>query len=154
MTEVTTYPELNRELLVKVVDHAVSADNWHQGEWLVDLDGPVDLDGRNVRDRFRESGLGVLADTPCGTAMCVAGFAVVDFGGWQPAFVGRSMSTSVVTHPDTGRKRFIFEVARELLGLTQTEAEALFHSKNRADDLSRTRDDILAGVYRGESDPR
>lgn len=117
-------PELNRELLVKVVDHALSAENWNQRAWYQAQD-------------YR---------TLCGTSMCVAGFAAIEFAGWKPV-----MENSVAADYCTkdGYQKPIAQVAREELGLTRDEAGDLFHSRNNAEDIRQITQDILDGVYRG-----
>jgi hypothetical protein len=116
-------PELNRELLTKVVDHAISAENWNQGAWYMESD-----------------------ETACGTAMCVAGFTAIDFEGWKPS-PGDSRVTRRAENGETER-RAIPDVAREALGLTALEANALFAGSNTEVSLRRITQHILDGCYR------
>ena len=118
------YPELDREMLVKVVDHALSAENWRQTVWFMNN-----------------------AETACGTAMCIAGFAAIEFAGWKPIY-DRGMKSAVWCENETGYSHPIFAVARDFLGLTKDEADDLFYSGHRADEVRRITEAILGGEYR------
>lgn len=111
-------PVLDEELLVKVTDHAVSAPNWKQHIW------------------YRKE-----EENVCGTVMCVAGFTMIHFLGWEP--VNGSDWTEGVIDPVTGLKEWISDSAQEALGLTDVEAYRLFNSDVNANKLIRIRDNII-----------
>jgi hypothetical protein len=117
-------PELNRELLIKVVDHALSAENWEQSVWFTNT-----------------------AATMCGTAMCVAGFAAIEFAGWKPVIPHPNASSSYLVNK-AEEVQSIREVAQDFLGLTVDEANDLFHSINNERDVRRITEAILSGEYR------
>lgn len=119
------YPELNRELLVKVVDHALSAENYDQTMW------------------YRRK-----ARTECGTAMCVAGFTAIEFAGWKPVFYDGNDGFSSECSKDGGEPQLIENVARAELGLTRYEASELFWSKNTPAAIRTITQNILDGAYR------
>lgn len=121
--------EFNEELLLKVVDHAISAENWNQHEWIA------------KSDKF-----------DCGTTACVAGFAALT-AGWKPVFVQSSLLTSwsdescncgecrgVTTNivERDGVRLSVFEAARKVLGLTIFEADTMFESHNDTPTTLRT----------------
>lgn len=127
---------INEELLRKVVDHAISADNWLQTAWVVPLTEGV-RSNPWLPKRIRES--------MCDTAMCVAGFTAIDFGGWKRPRSG--MTDDAVRHPETGETAQIRDVARKMLGLTLHEADLLFYSHNTATQLLHIVDEIVAGRH-------
>lgn len=108
-------PELNRELLVKVVDHALSASNWEQDFWC--------------------------SKTECGTAMCIAGFVAIDFLGGVPVFNSVFANTGHVMYK--GRTHLIRTLAKQELGLTEGEADRLFAGSNDEEDVRRISEQIL-----------
>lgn len=74
----------------------------------------------------------------CGTAYCLAGKAVSDAG--YPMLLETLPGDGMLRYtydPDAkdGRGRTIEEVAIELLGLTETQAEVLFFANNSIEDL-------------------
>jgi hypothetical protein len=62
--------------------------------------------------------------TPCGTKLCLAGRALVQ-AGWRPVFHDQWAQTTDFEAPD-GVVRSAGAAARDLLGLTEGEADRLF----------------------------
>jgi hypothetical protein len=75
--------------------------------------------------------------TPCGTAFCVAGWAVARAGGlpvrWWSLEPGREQANHAVM-PD-GREVQIDDEALAILGLTDDQAGLLFFEENDLDDI-------------------
>lgn len=93
--------------------------------------------------------------TPCGTTFCIAGRACL-LAGWEPIWVqegerrvfGEPPSVMVdVRNPADGTDRMAYDLAAELFGLTNLEADRLFirtaSVKNLA-DLRGVVEDIIA----------
>lgn len=120
-------------LLRKVVDHAISSDNWFQSTWVLDLNDMTRA-FEGLPERIRTSA--------CNTAMCVAGFTAIEFGGW------RTFGSEIdVVHPETGHVERVFKVAQYMLGLSEHEAYVLFNSHNQAHHLTRIVEEIVAGWH-------
>lgn len=78
----------------------------------------------------------------CGTAACLAGRVVLQAGAeimWDSNFL-----VSLCVTP-SGERRHISQYARELLGIGQFEAEALFDHMNSVEDLEEIGEGILSG---------
>ncbi len=145
------YPELNRQLLERIVNWALAPEQsraWDQMSYLDAAPTPVEVDtpsGRHV----------------CGTTACIAGWAVLDQASDAQLvsvdYEGIAEVLLVSTNVDAAGKSYsqlrTFSIdvesrARELLGLTQDEADALFDPDNDENDVRRITDAILAGEYR------
>lgn len=91
--------------------------------------------------------------TDCGTAYCIAGWAVhISNPQAQPYWGGTELDNAdeacVVLDEEDG-ERFIDQSARKLLGLTGTESWSLFGGKNTRADVQRIAEQIAARA--GES---
>jgi hypothetical protein len=75
-----------------------------------------------------------LSRVECGTVGCLAGNVVLN-AGYQPYFEGNRQSTSYVRDAERSRTYWIRELATELLGLTERQADDLFRSTNSLLDL-------------------
>lgn len=114
----TTEPVLNVPLLTKVLDHITAHPaEWNQGVWA--------------------------EETTCGTAACVAGWAVI-MSGHPLVFEANvrmydpdslEISNSGPCARFTANNEYIADVARHELGLTKGQAECLFDSANKLDSL-------------------
>lgn len=102
---------------------------WDQSCWI----DPPDL----------EVNLSLPGPPPCGTAMCLAGHVAWKHD-WRPVDDG-SGELEYWRHLVTDRTGFVGDVARETLGLTRQEANALFHWRNDRQRLREIRDALAAG---------
>jgi hypothetical protein len=86
---------------------------------------------------WRQTSWGV--ETECGTAYCLAGHIVTQAGYqmvWEPWDVGGVQRKAVsCVAPSGGRMKLISQVAQRLLGVNETQAEALFDGANDLEDL-------------------
>lgn len=78
----------------------------------------------------------------CGTSHCFAGHAVALSGltfDWEPLRLGYSGDThrALFIRDDDGDYRSVALVAAELLGISEDDAEILFHKSNRLGVLYR-----------------
>jgi hypothetical protein len=77
----------------------------------------------------------------CGSFGCLAGNTVLADGHelyWESAFIGdegKAIWSADYLNEDGERGRFIMSAAKDILGLTEDQAEALFSSGNSRDDL-------------------
>lgn len=118
------YLELNIPLLRKAVDTALSAPNWDQTAWV------------KIVNHFE-----------CGTAMCLAGFTVIELLGGEPRFSDGDSHSFEVEY--MGETHGIPNLAQRELGLTQLEAEVLFNPANNAKTIRRISDILIeAEEYR------
>lgn len=122
---------------------ATEAGTWNQATWGYLTDSV--LADAHVVDSFSSTywsdqivtvdGLAdlVMADNACGTAMCFAGHTVVLTD--QPVLVNREsgLFEGVVVDKDTSMSVGI--AAKELLGLTHEQADALFDGDNTIEDI-------------------
>lgn len=120
---------LNREFLVKVVDHAVSASNWDQWTWI--------------------------SMGECGTTYCIAGFTVFDFSDeWSPVFKRRDCdcdecklipirSTYIAINKNTQEMAGISRIAKDMLGLTEDQAARLFTAPTNKNIVLDITQDII-----------
>lgn len=99
--------ELNVPLLRKALEHITAhPDEWKQDEWA--------------------------KKTACGTACCVAGHVTL-MQGHEIDFDRADTYGAMVKYTSTGE--YIEDVARRELGLTDIQAEAMFHPSNRLHSL-------------------
>lgn len=80
--------------------------------------------------------------TPCGTAHCFAGHAVVRAGYHIVGQVAHHPTPGV---PDEPARR----VAKRILGLTDVEADRLFYCYNALEDLERIVEELCAEAEQG-----
>jgi hypothetical protein len=116
-TELSIEPELNIPLLTKVLDHITANPlEWGQGVWAT--------------------------ETECGTAACVAGWAVImsghtlefeDMHMWD-RLTGRRLNTGPSARRTTDGEP-IADVARRELGLNVDQSKYLFADHRDLDDL-------------------
>lgn len=103
------------------------------------------------------------ADTLCGSTKCLGGTVLNQAGygfivkhdahscGMYIASIDRYITQDVLTHvmyvldPDTNDEVFAGDAARELLGLTEEQAEALLYQTVTIDDLYRVANEITNG---------
>ena len=139
-------PELNVELLDKVMDYIREHPNEHDQT----------VYGTTVADK--ETG----RPSKCGTAMCVAGHVSVTLAGdtpeWEPEYdydvnfdidegtVSLYCFSQVYTNDVYRDLVGVAPRAQTLLGLTDHEASLLFAARNTLDDLERIVERIKAGV--------
>lgn len=72
-------------------------------------------------------------DQTCGTAACFAGWATL-LSGDKPLFEGYRVAGAVISTA-TKRERRVANRAKELLGLTDTQADCLFYGGNTRAEL-------------------
>lgn len=104
-------PERDLPLLVKVLEHVTAHPEEHdQSVWA--------------------------QQTPCGTAMCVAGHTAT-MCGWDidRSFWSPMTGFSQVRRAGCAERRHVSDVAAEALGLTADEADVLFDGWNTLADL-------------------
>lgn len=94
-----------------------------------------------------------VAKYDCGTACCIAGKVALEDGGqpiWAKSLHGGLVYSSMLDFP--GRRTMVpaDEYAEAALGLTATQADALFAPENDIDDLRR----IVALIEQGVDDER
>lgn len=77
-------------------------------------------------------------DWECGTTACLAGWVAIR-AGWVPA---STEGGGMLVEPATGIHASAFEVAADLLGLDEDQAEALFHVAKGLADLHVMADDL------------
>lgn len=99
---------------------------WLQGAWLVDLKAA----GATAKSRWSRS-------PSCGTAGCIAGWAVVVSG----ERLGKPNSLGQINETKTGRS--IPERAKELLDITEIQADRLFSGGNDIEDIETIAEKIL-----------
>lgn len=130
--------EPNIPLLRKMVEWVEEQDQltenreWYQGNWVA-----VDLNGMPVNwwaDWEQAAGLHKV--DYCGTAYCVAG-KVAEMHGWESV-----EGSSRIYNKATGAFSGVGTVARELLGLTETQSHLLFAASNTAADIRRVAETI------------
>jgi hypothetical protein len=103
----------NAELAYKVLDHIdTNPEQWNQTDWITKGDGE-----------------------DCGTAGCFAGWACM-LSGWKPYFVDQYRTRTGLVMIG-GRDSMIAERAPDLLGISYTQADDLFHEDNTREDLGR-----------------
>lgn len=122
MTEpLAPLPTPNLPLLHKVLSHIdAHPEEWNQGQWIT----------RGV-------------ENACGTACCIAGWAVL-LNGDAPEFLWDDADdTWWVITPDGARER-VADRAPEALGLTPREARRLFHPGNSREEVQRYAAEIAA----------
>ena len=84
--------------------------------------------------------------TECGTTFCFFGWVCVN-ASFEPVWMfGQA---SLVRDPATGYAEWVFDTARDLLGLTNEAADRLFAGENTLDDLYREAAEI-AGLSEGD----
>ncbi len=120
------------ELDAALADIDAGAFLWDQGSW---IDPPTD-----------EADLTQPGAPPCETAMCLAGHVAWKHG-WRPDPDGGEAGELEYWGrlDDTDRTEFVGDIAREILGLTRQEANALFHYRNDRQRLQEIRDALAAG---------
>lgn len=84
------------------------------------------------RDRWLQTTW--LEHAQCGTVGCLAGNTVLN-AGYEPFYEGGMRSTSYVRDAEQTRTYWIRDLATELLGLTERQADDLFRSTNTLYDL-------------------
>ncbi len=121
-TAVATRPNVRllREILADIV---LKPKRWYQGAW--------------AERHKRPDGKGW-----CNTTYCFAGHAVVR-AGWRPVWDGDPDATRC---RKDGEVKLIEDVAREVLGLTENQAEKLFDAPNDLGDLAK----IVTQIEDGE----
>lgn len=145
-------PQLNVKKLVQCwewVDYKSGLDGepvWYQGLWHTNFD--------SSNERVKEINGLRMEENHCGTAFCVAGYAVQDqmvttttqtgytFHSLPPVITnaqGEEISSNAVGYEGAGR---------HVLGLTYTESTALFAGNNSKEDIREIMNSILAS--RGE----
>jgi hypothetical protein len=123
----------NIELLDKIITKIEeNPEQWNQKYWIsADVANP-------------ETG------ESCGTAYCVAGWAVTLAGATPVWNRFSSMKTTAINATtgfctfDAGRIRGVEDYAMELLDLPEEDAHELFHADNTLDDIKRIRDELVA----------
>lgn len=94
---------------------------WQQAFWFTKVIPGVRFGSYQYEDQ-------VLSGTPCQTGMCIAGH-IVSQAGYEPRWdnsdpgVGRTYSVE-------GDRRSVGQIAADLLGVTQVEADDLFAAGN------------------------
>lgn len=87
--------------------------------------------------------------TACGTTMCFAGHAVVLSGAkmvWEIVMVGgQKFPRTYECLTAEGKSRVTSDYAQELLGLSNSQATALFKYNNDLDDIKRICKEIANG---------
>ncbi len=84
--------------------------------------------------------------TGCGTACCVAGKAAL-LDGWQPEFADEPGVNYTIIFAKGGRTWPVDDIAQDVLGLTDEEADDLFEVSNSVEQIERMIDLIVAGKY-------
>lgn len=106
---------MNKPLLKQTLDHIkANPESWDQSRWF------------------------------CGTAACFAGHACLlsgDRRGPALPFAFKNAINDVITAE--GVQKFTQDRAEELLGVSQSQADALFYQDNRMEDLERMVDNLL-----------
>lgn len=134
--EVEVPDPVDRDKLIEVVKWAAGEDakqklglpsEWEQGYWL----------------SYRGEGTGIGANGFCGTACCIAGKVALD-DGWRPppelsAWRG-NVGATVIKNDEV---RSVGPLAREILGLTENQADRLFSGDNTYEDVIRIAREIL-----------
>ena len=136
-------PQANWPMLNKIREWIDTADDWRQGAWYLP---PETLNGAT---RQPSTIRGFEYHTDCGTAYCFAGYACHIAGDkfvvYQNDFTATRQphvfSDGEVVTPE-GRRVSIPRRARELLGITCDESDALFNGGNDKDDIDSVLDDI------------
>lgn len=146
------FPEMNIELLDEVRDFLVNnQDRWHQQAYGIlakEVDDYLDeVHGKYERDEISSAEfheiIGQPVPTSRGTRAC--------FAGWTLLNNGYQMTMSAQFVDPEGKLRDPDYAAQELLGLTWTEAEALFEGSNSMADIDKVIAKIKADFYRKES---
>lgn len=125
-----TLPTPDVPRLRKTLEHIEAhPDEWFQDYYAVDMD-------LAHKSRFSMSSLAETDHpvTMCGTACCFAGQVVSD-AGYRFAFRPDEVTTLHCVDPRTGHAVQISHAARELLGITSSEACSLFDGDNTLEDL-------------------
>ena len=148
-----------RAVLQNIKDHP---DKWNQATWI-----SLDPDAEHEQWMTFEEGK---EPTPlCGTKHCAAGKAVVlsgvklqrnilvtDHGtDWEQVYLldGHPVLQQWWCGPTGGSSlasNTVFQVAKRLLGLDETQAVTLFHGDNTVEDIERIIDNIERGVDSSE----
>jgi hypothetical protein len=112
---------------------------WNQCNWI----GPA-REARNniVLDDDELVAEAVRTGEICGTACCIAGKIVID-DGWSVPSPYYGTGGSVVRKGN--RKEHVIDVAAELLGISETNANALFYGSNTIYDLYRIASELTDG---------
>lgn len=127
-------PVPNLPLLRKILAQIDAVpESWVQSTWGLVWNS---LTGDIIADQRRQSGQ---ARATCGTAYCIAGHVAV-LTGWEPSGWSMGEASSYWMDED-GRERRVSVIARDALGLTNEEAEMLFHGDN-----SRSEVQLLAEI--------
>lgn len=116
------YPDLNVELIRRVRKHVVAYPERHN------------------QCSFK---------SPCGVTQCVAGWALT-FSGYASEFDGDGDFPCWFWFDHNGREVVPDTAAREVLGLTEIEANVLFFRMNEV-DVVRMLDNLLAGKRGGDA---
>ncbi len=82
--------------------------------------------------------------TGCGTVCCVAGKTAL-LNGWKPEFENGADYTIIFAKG--GRTWPVDDIAQDVLGLTDEEADDLFEGVNSVEQIERLIDLIVAGEY-------
>lgn len=150
-------PTYNVELLEKVRDIIADEDRHHQSSW-AEIGG--DAIEQAVKGGSLDTGYGTYFEVSCPTAACVAGWAVSVVGAKMliprlqiPMRQDGSVSPRAMISVDTcladGEVRQISSYAREQLGLTGTEADALFAAEWTNEEVLDNLDDIIIAAKHG-----
>jgi hypothetical protein len=85
--------------------------------------------------------------TECGTTACFAGWACL-LSGLTPDFTQRPYNfTDRSSYYVKDDERWVKPIATELLGVSEDDAEILFHSANSLDELKLMVKDLLNGEH-------
>lgn len=146
MTATTPQPDVKR--LIHLAEWAAAQEarrrldlpsEWDQNHWLLNL-GEV-----------------LTEVAPCGTACCIAGKVTLE-DGWLPNAAVDSPENWTISESEdyvikvdksgkpVGDARYVPEVAQEILGLTDDQANRLFDGDNDLDDVLDVIVEILAEV--------
>lgn len=116
------------EILAYVQNHP---DQWNQDDWFK----IVDLETGSIR--YEKEEVIVKEVNSCGAAMCFAGHAALRMGFPAPPKDNGKIWTRAVKDPEDGYEydEEVFTFAQNVLGLTSSQADALFAGANTLDDL-------------------
>lgn len=86
------------------------------------------------------------AKTACGTAYCIAGFAVIGAGA-KPLFRNGYESTDAIfcSFPGSSEEYLISELAQEVLRLDESQSDHLFESTKTLEDIKAMIENWRAG---------
>lgn len=141
MSETEATPTVNVPLLRKTLEWAYGEwqkvrrdeiSEWNQGNWMVSTAGLYDY-SEKVYEAFRQG-------AACGTACCIAGKVALD-DGWHPAM---TRGLGGFAYRD-GERADVFDIGRDLLGLTNEQANWLFAGGNTIYNLYSIANQITDG---------